>query len=147
PGRIHYIQFLTRLLAEAFEVTPQQIRLPSTFEQGIFEVDATVPSGAAIHEGHLMLRDLLVSRFGIQCHREKVRTAGFAIVVGKRGVTISSAGIPKGTSKSPISYDADGRPTPALIGAPGIRTVEENAGWSVIFEQQTMSQLAAYLTE
>lgn len=147
PGRIHYIQFLTGLLAGAFEVRPQQVRLPSTFDQGVFEVNATLPPGATVHEANLMLRELLITRFGIQYHQEKTRTAGFAIVAAKHGATISSAGVPKGTAKSPISYGADGRPTPALIGIAGIRRVEENAGWSVIFEQQTMSQLAAYLAD
>ena len=72
PGRIRATRPLSALVAEAFEVRQEQLRGAELLANGIVELDAVVRPDATLHEAHMMLRKLLVERFGLQIpHRQR----------------------------------------------------------------------------
>lgn len=147
PGRIHYVQPLQPLIAEAFEVPFRQVRGPEWMMESLFEVDAVMPANTSLHNAHLMLRNLLIERFRIQYHVGTTLVDGFALVVEKNGPRISPTMDRRAPSTVPIRFNAKGQAMPQFIGKPGIRNTVDNRGWSVAFEQQTMRQFATYLAE
>jgi uncharacterized protein (TIGR03435 family) len=147
PTRIHYIQLLQTMIAEAFEVPFEQIRGPEWMTETLFEIDAVVPPDTAVHDAHLMLRNLLVERFQMKYQIGAKPVNGYALLLEKNGPVISPAKGARAPSTVAILYDAKGLSMPQLIGKPGIHRTVDNRGWTVAFEQQTMRQLTAYLAE
>jgi uncharacterized protein (TIGR03435 family) len=147
PTRIHYIQPLQNMIAEAFEVPFDQIRGPEWMTETMFEVDAVVAPDNAVHDAHLMLRSLLIERFQMKYHIGARLVNGYALLIERKGPVISPAKGVRAPSAVAVLYNAKGQSMPQLIGKPGIRGAVDNRGWTVAFEQQTMRQFAAYLTE
>jgi uncharacterized protein (TIGR03435 family) len=147
PTRIHYVQLLQPMIAEAFEVPSGQVRGPEWMMETLFEIDAVVAPDTSVHDGHLMLRNLLIERFQMKYHIGATPVNGYALVIEKKGPAISPAKAVRAPSTKAILYNAKGQAMPQLIGKPGIRRTVDSRGWSVAFEQQTMRQFAAYLTE
>ncbi len=135
------------LLAEAFEVPQRQVRGPAAIYDILVEIHAAVPPETTVHEGHLMLRNLLVQRFHISYRVETISVRGFALVASKKGPIVSPSTASEARAITPIVYSRDGHPIPQVTGKPGIRSAHENRGWTVAFDQQTMAQFAAYLGE
>jgi uncharacterized protein (TIGR03435 family) len=147
PTRIHYVQPLQTMIAEAFEVPFEQIRGPEWMTETPFDIDAVVAPDTAVHDTDLMLRNLLIERFQMKYHIGATLVNGYALLIEKKGPMISPAQGVRAPSTAAILYNAKGQSMPQLIGKPGIRGTVDNRGWTVAFEQQTMRQFAAYLTE
>ena len=147
PARIHYTQMLSGLLQEAFEIPLRQLRAPYWMNEAMFDIDAVLNPGATVPEARLMLRNLLLQRFQISYHVESVPVDGFALVIDKKGAAITRVADFHGVSNAPLTYTPDGHALPQMTGHAGIRSVAENRGWVVAFEQQSMAQFAAYLAE
>ena len=148
PGRIRYTQSLLLLIAQAFEVTPLQIKAPDDLAGAHVDIDAIMPATTTRHEFHLMLQDLLAKRFQLSFHRETVNVPGYALVLANKHKpllqTVSADTQPNGVA--PI-YSSDGLIKPRFTGTPGIHRTKQNRGVVVAFERQTMADLAAYLQE
>jgi uncharacterized protein (TIGR03435 family) len=147
PTRIHYVELLQPMIAEAFEVPFGQIRGPEWMMETLFEIDAVVAPDTSVHDCHLMLRNLLIERFQMKYHIGTTPVNGYALLMEKKGSAISPAQGVRAPSTKAILYNAKGQAMPQLIGKAGIRRTVDSRGWSVAFEQQTMRQFAAYLTE
>jgi len=60
---------------------------PKWIDEDRYDIDAKAPGPAGDHEMMLMLRSLLTDRFQLAFHRETRTLPGYALVVGKRGLT------------------------------------------------------------
>jgi len=124
PTRIHYVRPLQSLIAEAFEVHLEQTHGPDWMLEMLIDIDAVVPPDTTVHDGRLMLRNLLIDRFHMEYHTGLTPVNGYALVIDKRSPALSLA---------------------QSAGKPGIHMTVDNRGWTVTFERQTMREFATYL--
>ena len=91
PGRVTCSLPLRSILAEAFALRQWQIYGPDWLsEMEFFQVAATMPGDTSRDEAQLMLRTMLVERFGMQFHYGKKPTPVYALVVDKGGAKVRS---------------------------------------------------------
>lgn len=83
---------------------------PKWVDDDRYDIDAKAPGRAGDHEMMAMLQTLLAERFQLVLHRETRPLPGYALVVGKKGLTAkrSEPGIRSETSSSRRSIDATG---------------------------------------
>jgi uncharacterized protein (TIGR03435 family) len=85
-------QTLTALIATAYRVRVDQVSGPAFLADERFDVEATLPAGAAPEEANEMLQALLAERFGLAVHREEKPGSGYALTVAKGGAKLPPAG-------------------------------------------------------
>ena len=97
---------------QAYGLKPYQLRPPARTDPYRFNVEAKVPPGATADQVKVMLRNLLVDRFKLAFHYEKVETQAYALVVAKGGLKIKES-----TPPSPVAPPEGGaaRPKPGPI--------------------------------
>jgi uncharacterized protein (TIGR03435 family) len=83
---------LLPLIGMAYEVAVSQVSVKGVpyFER--FDIVAKVPRGSTRHDFHLMLRQLLIERFGLTLHREERIGTVYALVLGKRAPSLKRLG-------------------------------------------------------
>ncbi len=92
PGRVTCSLPLRAILAEAFGLRQWQIHGPTWLDDAEFyQVDATMPADTTREDSQLMLRTMLVERFGLQFHYGEKATTVYALVVDKGGAKIQAA--------------------------------------------------------
>jgi uncharacterized protein (TIGR03435 family) len=82
---------LLDLIAAAYSVRASQVSGPAWLSDQDFDIEATLPDGAAKEELNAMLQSLLEDRFGLKVHRATKTSQGFALVVGKDGPKLNPA--------------------------------------------------------
>jgi len=70
-------------VARAYRVPLSHVIGPDWMAAERFDVDATLPPGAATTQVAEMLQALLAGRFGLRQHREQREMAAYALVIGK----------------------------------------------------------------
>src|SRR6185369_325362 len=70
---------LAGLIASAYRVRVVQVAGPAWMAEVQFDIEATMPEGAAPGTVNEMLQALLEERFGLEVHREEKETSGFAL--------------------------------------------------------------------
>ena len=81
---------LASLLAQAFDVSPEQIVGPSWMPSNTkrYDVTVTFPAGTSKQDLRLMWQALLTERFGLQAHREAKISTVYAMTVPSDGAGI-----------------------------------------------------------
>jgi uncharacterized protein (TIGR03435 family) len=107
PGRITIPRAtLSRLLARAYDVLPDQISGPAWLDDSstyAYRIDATVPPNTTREQSLLMLRNLLAERFHLRLHHESRTRPAYELVV--------AAGGPKLKEWTPLTDAPAGKPT------------------------------------
>ena len=90
----------------------------------VYDVAAKVPVRATKEQVQIMLRQLLVERFGLVVHREARQVPGYRLVVAKGGAKL------KVSLAASVSVDAPGssQPSPAIIVKNGSPQFADSAG-------------------
>ncbi|MBI2679412.1 MAG: TIGR03435 family protein [Candidatus Solibacter usitatus] len=82
---------LSTCIQWAFNVQPFQVSGPSWLSSDRYEIWAKASPNVSDDQLRIMLRNLLVRRFGLQFHHESKAVQLLALTVGKRGPRISQA--------------------------------------------------------
>jgi uncharacterized protein (TIGR03435 family) len=92
PGQIALRnQSLHRLIERAFNLQPFQLKGPTWTDTLHFDILAKYPPDTKDEDRALMLRTLLQDRFKLAVHEETMEVQGYAMLVAKGGVRVSSA--------------------------------------------------------
>ena len=92
PGRVTCSLPLRSIVAEAFALRVWQIYGPGWLDDPEFyQIAATMPPDTRRDEAQLMLRAMLVERFGLRFHYGKKPTSVYALVVDKGGAILQVA--------------------------------------------------------
>lgn len=137
---------LRRLLIQAYGVPAPRIVAPSWITDDFFDVSATLPEGTTKASIPAMLRQLLVSRFGLQTHLELREVPVYAITIGKDGPKLQQCDVPEGADKprSPQQL-LQGLPDSPSRVCPQGRSVLRQAT-SILVETDTIGDLAVRLS-
>jgi bla regulator protein BlaR1 len=103
---------LRALLLKAYELRSYQVVGPTLIDRGKYDIDAKIPPGATDEQFDLMLRDLLITRFGLAAHREMRHLPIYELVVAKGGPKL------KEPEKPPVGQPAPAQPEPPADGRP-----------------------------
>jgi len=152
PGRIYYPSMsLKQLLMKAYDVKIYQIVGPVWLPVERFDITVTMPPDTTNEQLREMLRNLLADRFKLEIHRETKELPIFALVVAKNGPKLKPSaegaaplegGVPRRPS-GPAKVDRDGFPEmPQVAGRAGIFNIGMGARYRMIFQYQTMQDLA-----
>jgi len=115
PGRITFpAATLKRLLMAAYGVGPDQVSGPAWLDSERYAIAAKVPAGADKPQVRVMLRHLLIERFGLKLHHETRNFPSYALVVAKRGAKLDRA--PAGLAKNAFPEALPGRYATAMDG-------------------------------
>jgi uncharacterized protein (TIGR03435 family) len=76
---------LANLIMSAYDVRPYQLSAPSWAATTRFLITAKLPEGTTKGTARLMLRHLLIERFGLKVHSESKEMQLYDLVVGKNG--------------------------------------------------------------
>ena len=121
---------LADLIQHAYRLQSFQIvGIPEQLAASRFDVDATVPQGAAASQVPLMLQGLLADRFALTAHRETREQPIYALIVARADrrlgpdLTASpqdcTALSESGPLRAPVAgLQADGRPTCGMMMSP-----------------------------
>jgi uncharacterized protein (TIGR03435 family) len=82
---------VNQLIARAYGLPAYQLSAPGWTYNQRFDVVAKFPEGATKDQLPEMLQWLLADRFGLVAHTETKELPGFALVMGKGGLTIKAA--------------------------------------------------------
>lgn len=85
---------LLALIEEAFQLKDYEIAGPDWLANGMYAVQATMPSDTTKDTARLMLRSALEDRFGLKFHLEKRELSVYELIPGKHGVRLQPAGDP-----------------------------------------------------
>jgi uncharacterized protein (TIGR03435 family) len=113
PGRVTCDMPLGVIIGEAFSLESWQLSGPSWLDTDTFDIIATMPGGATKATARLMLRTLLVERFGLKFHSEQKQFPVYDLVVGKSGHKLQEVVPPSGgyrTTQSPGRFSATAIP-------------------------------------
>jgi uncharacterized protein (TIGR03435 family) len=77
------------ILARAFEVQPEQVIAPNFARDEYFDIQATLPAGAAKEQVPEMLRQMFAERFKLIFHRETRDYQDTVVTVGKGGMKLA----------------------------------------------------------
>lgn len=92
PGRVTCSLPLRSIVAEAFALRQWQIYGPGWLEDlEFYQIAATMPPNTRRDQAQLMLRTMLVERFGLRFHYGKKPTSVYALVVDKGGAKLQAA--------------------------------------------------------
>ena len=92
---------LKRLIAEAWHCQLSQVVGPPWLDHNEYDIEARVPEGASHEEISLMLRSLLVARFGLKQHGDTRPMRVYELTTGPGGPKIQP--IPPGGATAPKS--------------------------------------------
>jgi uncharacterized protein (TIGR03435 family) len=86
PGHITGNEQIPNLIMRAYSVKRNQLVLPDNVDILVnrYQIDAVMPAGTTSVETDLMLRSMLVERFGLRFHRETRDVAVYALTAGKK---------------------------------------------------------------
>jgi uncharacterized protein (TIGR03435 family) len=90
-GRLTVIQTLSRIIQHAYSISDWELEGPAWLKSPTYEVSAKIPSGAGRGAARLMLQQMLIDRFRLEFHKESRKVAGYALVVGPKGFTLTPA--------------------------------------------------------
>jgi len=79
------------LLRTAYGVQTDQISGPSWLPDNLYQIVATVPTGATREQVNVMLQNLLADRFKMVIHREKRSFQTWDLVIAKNGPKLKEA--------------------------------------------------------
>jgi uncharacterized protein (TIGR03435 family) len=82
---------LRRLIADAWNLQLDQVIGPPWLDRNEYDIEARSADGATREQRALMLRSLLVDRFGLKQHREARMMRVYELTVGKDGPKIKPA--------------------------------------------------------
>jgi uncharacterized protein (TIGR03435 family) len=95
------------LLVTAFAIQPNQILSANSIQEWwkkngspLYEIEATVPSGATRKDAEEMLKNLLVERFGLLYHLQERDFDGYRLTVAKGGPKLQPAAPPDGPQRA-----------------------------------------------
>jgi uncharacterized protein (TIGR03435 family) len=89
PGRVGYRKAPIKWIIErAFDLQDSQIKGPGWLDDAIFNIDATLPEGAAKSDVPAMLRTLLEERFHLVVHVENTERPSFVLTVASGGTKL-----------------------------------------------------------
>jgi uncharacterized protein (TIGR03435 family) len=161
PSRITYRgTWLHNLIAEAFEVRPDQISGPDWLKKERYDVVANIPEGATKEQFRVMLGNLLRDRFDMRFHMETEIRPAYALRVAQNGPKFkeTAASTADDTVSSGSAFgppDVQGFPSPpsnykGMVSVPGngemlvtaqnvsmrdfARSIERSAGRPVVDE-------------
>jgi uncharacterized protein (TIGR03435 family) len=86
PGRISGAQQIHNLVADAYSLKQNQLVLPdiADIRVNMYQIDAVMAPMTTPEQANLMLRTVLVERFGLQFHREIRETPVYFLTVGSK---------------------------------------------------------------
>jgi uncharacterized protein (TIGR03435 family) len=90
-GRFTVVQTLSRIIQHAYSISDWELEGPAWLKSPTYEISAKIPLGASRGAARLMLQQMLIERFGFQFHKETRKVAGYALVLGARGFTLTPA--------------------------------------------------------
>jgi uncharacterized protein (TIGR03435 family) len=162
---------LKQLAAHAYDVKEPQVSGPEGINSEHYDIEATLPEGAAMEDERTMLQALLKERFKLAFHIEQRKLPVYALVVGKNGSKLKSSppdspdsvlNAPlkpgerlegEGDTKRKVTTNTDGSLT-SDMGKRGTRTFKSDAETMTMhleISKITMDQLAkelpAYMRE
>jgi uncharacterized protein (TIGR03435 family) len=126
---------LVSLIAAAYGVTQENVvGGPGWISSDMFDVVAKVPEGTNMAAANLMLKNLLVERFGLAIHEGTYPVPRYVLSVGKGGSKLKSAGgtDPATCTPKPVTFPAD---PSDFANYPDIQMACKNFTTAVIAEQ------------
>lgn len=117
PTKVTCDQPLMSFLEEAFSLQPWQISGPPWLETEKFELSAIMPQGTAKDVARLMLRRMLIERFGLRYHQARKENLIYALVVAKNGHKLKEISESGGftTGAEPGRWSATAAPIDQLV--------------------------------
>lgn len=113
PGRFTAENFsLANLITMAYEIPHYRLSAPGELNMVMFNIEARMPVDTTKEQFQVMLRNLLVERFGLKVHWESRQMEMYELVVAKNGPKLKEAAL------DPPS-DADEASPPRPAGPPG----------------------------
>jgi uncharacterized protein (TIGR03435 family) len=79
------------LIQDAFQLKAIQVKGPTSITSRIFILNATMPPDTSKDTARMMLQSALTDRFHLKFHYETQGVSVYAIVPGKKGVTLQAA--------------------------------------------------------
>jgi uncharacterized protein (TIGR03435 family) len=76
---------------QAYDLHEWQIIGPGRLDSAIYDIQATLPSGADKAQLGMMLQSLLTERFGLEAHRETRRSKAYELAIAKGGPKLTSS--------------------------------------------------------
>ncbi len=125
---------LVKLIAAAYGVSEENVvGGPGWISSDLFDVVAKVPEGTNMAAANVMLKSLLVERFGLAAHEGTYPVPRYVLSVGKGGSKLKSAGgTDAGSCKpQPVTFPADPND---FANYPDIKVVCNNLTSSAIGE-------------
>lgn len=92
PARVSGKSQIPALLEEAYSIEPLQMELPDNndLRLNVYEIAAVMPEGTSRETARLMLRSMLVERFGLRFHRETKEIPVYALTAGNGKIKLQS---------------------------------------------------------
>ena len=130
---------LFRVLLDAYEVDEHRIAGPGWLKQTRFDIQATIPAGAARAQVPQMLQRLLADRFGLIAHVERRPVSVYALVVTGRGIKMlevepvneltKSFPTAGGATSSDVVEGEGDKQTRTIMTTGGLKVVTTRALW------------------
>jgi uncharacterized protein (TIGR03435 family) len=98
---------LTNLIAEAYNVRPDQITGPEWLDAEFYAITAKLPPGTTNQQRPQMMANLLAERFGLVVHRIAKDVSGYELTVAPGGPRQLTPASPQTAADTPL--DASGR--------------------------------------
>jgi uncharacterized protein (TIGR03435 family) len=89
--RVHCELTVLELIREAFQLKKDQVKSLSPIGDRIFILNATMPPDTSKDMARIMLQHALADRFDLKTHYETQSVSVYAIVPGKKGITLQPA--------------------------------------------------------
>jgi uncharacterized protein (TIGR03435 family) len=96
-GPCAHAQTAQSIPKEAFDVKPWQIKGPAWTASDMYEIAAITPPDSTRDDVRLMLRGMLVERFGLKFHLQQKDLPVYALVLSKGGLRVSPMDDPPAT--------------------------------------------------
>jgi uncharacterized protein (TIGR03435 family) len=131
PERITYLRVpLDQILADAFDVSRDQIRGPDFIVTQRYDIAANVPAGASQQQAKQMLRNLLADRIHLAAHLETKIVAGYELRRGDGEFKL------KEMATDPSEHLQDPEPGEVGVGEDGFPALPPGVRWGIIYAPQ-----------
>jgi uncharacterized protein (TIGR03435 family) len=135
PERITYLRVpLDQILAEAFDVSRDQIRGPDFIVTQRYDIVANVPIGTSQQEAKRMLRSLLAARLHLAAHLETKIVPGYELRRGTGEFKL------KEIAADPSERLQDPEPGEVGVGEDGFPALPAGVRWGIIFAPQARTR-------